>query len=66
MKYLILVVLLLLAGCFPVRPDTPQARACTASAEKIADSKWRAGESLETLMAWLQNEGRAYDECMTR
>lgn len=66
MRIAAVLLTVLLAGCFPVRPDTSQSRACTARAELVADSKYRAGESLEVVMAWLQHEGRAYDECMTK
>lgn len=61
---LALIPLILLAGCFPVRPDTDKSRTCTAYAKQVADSKFRAGDSMDTLMTWIQNEGKAYDECM--
>lgn len=57
---------LLLAGCFPVRPDTPQAKACTAEAVKVADSKYRADSTLEMIAKWNSDEGRAYDACMAK
>lgn len=64
MRYLALA--LLLTGCFPVRPDTAEARACTAAAALVADSKFRAEDSMLTQARWVQDEGRAYDECMTK
>lgn len=63
---LILIVVFLLAGCFPVRPDTPQARACAIKAAAIADSKFKAEDSHTTQARWLQDEARAYDECMAK
>jgi len=64
MKPLIVVLSLFLVACFPVRPDTPAARACTALAKQKADAAFAPGPSIETAQKWVQDEGRAYDACM--
>ena len=71
---LLLIVALALAGCSSMsnRPDTAQAKACTAQARTVADSKesqgdrFNKGATMVVMMVWLGNEEDAYNACVAR